>query len=45
MPKNLFKGIAEKFYPERIKIKLTKCNPPIAGFTGKVSITRFFNRE
>ena len=37
--------IVEKFKPERIKIKLTKCKPPIAGFTGEVSITRYFNRE
>tara|TARA_Y100000589_G_scaffold324810_1_gene361556 strand:- start:695 stop:1060 length:366 start_codon:yes stop_codon:yes gene_type:complete len=37
--------IVEKFHPERIKIKLTKCNPPIAGFTGEVSIVRSLNRE
>ena len=37
--------IVKKFNPERIKIKLTKCKPPIAGFTGKVSIIRSFNRE
>tara|TARA_Y100001978_G_C23418683_1_gene302699 strand:+ start:90 stop:461 length:372 start_codon:yes stop_codon:yes gene_type:complete len=37
--------IIEKFYPERIKIKLTKCNPPIAGFTGEVSIIRSFNKD
>jgi len=41
----ILKIIADKFYPERIKIKLTKCEPPIAGFTGEVSITRFYNRE
>ena len=41
----ILKIIADKFYPKRIKIKLTKCKPPIAGFTGEVSITRFFNRE
>ena len=37
--------IVEKFNPERIKIKLTKCKPPIAGFNGEVSIVRFFTRE
>ena len=41
----ILKIIDEKFYPERIKIRLTKCEPPITGFTGEVSITRFFNRE
>ena len=41
----ILKIIANKFSPERIKIKLTKCKPPITGFTGEVSITRFFNRE
>ena len=37
--------IVKKFNPDRIKIKLTKCNPPIAGFTGEVSIVRSFHRE
>ena len=41
----ILKIIDEKFHPERIKIKLTKCKPPIGGFTGEVSITRYFNRE
>jgi len=41
----ILKIIADKFYPERIKIKLTKCEPPITGFAGEVSITRFFNRD
>ena len=41
----ILKIINEKFNPERIKIRLTKCEPPITGFTGEVSITRFFNRE
>ena len=40
----ILKIIDEKFNPERIKIRLTKCEPPITGFTGEVSITRFFNR-
>ena len=33
--------IKSKFSPKRIKIKLTKCNPPIVGFDGKVSIIRY----
>ena len=37
--------IVNKYNPERIKIKLTKCQPPIAGFTGEVSIIRSFNRQ
>ena len=37
--------IVEKFNPERIKIKLTKCKPPISGFTGVVSIVRSFTKE
>ena len=41
----ILKIIVDEFDPERIKIKLTKCKPPIAGFTGEVSIVRFFNRE
>ena len=41
----ILKIIANKFSPERIKIKLAKCNPPITGFTGEVSITRVFSRE
>ena len=41
----ILKIIVEKFYPERIIIKLTKCNPPIKGFSGDVSIIRSFNRE
>ena len=41
----ILKIIVDKFDPLRIKIKLTKCNPPIAGFTGDVSIIRFFNKE
>jgi len=37
--------IVKKFNPQRVKIKLTKCDPPIAGFTGEVSIVRSFHRE
>ena len=33
--------IDEEFQLCRIKIKLTKCNPPIIGFDGEVSIVRF----
>ncbi len=32
--------IDQKFNPSKIKIILTKCNPPIVGFDGKVSIVR-----
>ena len=41
----ILKIIIDKFDPLRIKIKLTKCNPPIAGFTGEVSIIRFFHKK
>ena len=41
----ILKIIVDKFDPLRIKIKLTKCNPPITGFTGEVSIIRFFHKE
>ena len=30
----------KKFKPKRIKIILTKCNPPIPGFNGEVSIVK-----
>ena len=33
--------IQSGFNPDRIKIILTKCKPPIDGFKGKVSIVRF----
>ncbi len=32
--------IDQEFKPSKIKIILTKCNPPITGFDGKVSIVR-----
>ena len=32
--------IDREFKPTKIKIILTKCNPPITGFNGKVSIVR-----
>ena len=33
------------FNPDRIKITLTKCAPPINGFKGKVSIVKFFEKR
>tara|TARA_B100000945_G_scaffold308406_1_gene298092 strand:+ start:1060 stop:1431 length:372 start_codon:yes stop_codon:yes gene_type:complete len=36
----IIKIIKERFNPTKIKIKLTKCNPPINGFKGDVSIVR-----
>jgi len=38
------KIIQDKFNPERGQITLTKCNPPIKGFSGNVSIVRIFER-
>ena len=32
------------FNPNRIKITLTKCRPPIDGFNGKVSIVKYFEK-
>ena len=40
----IIKIIQSEFNPDRIKIILTKCNPPIDGFNGKVSIVRFFEK-
>ena len=40
----ILKIIQCEFNPERIKIILTKCNPPIDGFNGKVSIVKFFEK-
>lgn len=36
--------IKEKSDPDRIKLVLTKCNPPILGFEGEVSIIRNFRK-
>ena len=36
--------IKRMFNPDRIKIILTKCKPPIDGFKGKVSIVKFFEK-
>jgi len=37
--------IKEEFMPSKIKIILTKCNPPITGFDGKVSIVRILENK
>ena len=37
--------IDEKFKLSKIKIILTKCNPPITGFNGKVSIVRIMKNK
>ncbi len=40
----IIKIIQRGFNPDRIKIILTKCEPPIEGFNGKVSIVKFFEK-
>jgi len=37
--------IDQEFKPSKIKIILTKCNPPIKGFNGKVSIVRILENN
>ena len=37
--------IDQEFKLSKIKIILTKCNPPITGFDGKVSIVRFLENS
>jgi len=37
--------INEEFTLSKIKIVLTKCNPPIAGFDGRVSIIRILENN
>ena len=37
--------IDQKFKLSKIKIILTKCNPPITGFDGKVSIVRILDNN
>jgi len=37
--------INQEFKLSKIKIILTKCNPPITGFDGKVSIIRIFENK
>ncbi len=40
----IIKIIQMGFNPDRIKITLTKCRPPIDGFDGKVSIVKYFEK-
>ena len=40
----IIKIIQSGFNPDRIKIILTKCEPPIDGFNGRVSIVKFFEK-
>ena len=40
----ILKIIQSGFNPDRIKITLTKCRPPIDGFNGKVSIVKYFEK-
>ena len=37
--------IDKEFKFSKVKIILTKCNPPIAGFDGKVSIVRILENN
>jgi dihydroneopterin aldolase len=41
----ILKMIDQEFKLSRIKIILTKCNPPITGFDGKVSIVRILQNN
>ena len=41
----ILKIIDQEFQLSRIKIILTKCNPPIIGFDGEVSIIRDFEND
>ena len=43
--KEILEIINKKFMVSRIKIILTKCNPPIKGFNGKVSITKILENK
>ena len=40
----LLEIIDQEFKLSKVKIILTKCNPPITGFDGKVSIVRIFEK-
>ena len=42
---SILKMINQEFKLSRIKIILTKCNPPITGFDGKVSIVRILENN
>ena len=37
--------IKSEFNPDRIEITLTKCKPPIKGFSGTISIVKFFEKK
>jgi len=41
----ILKIINKEFKLRRIEITLTKCSPPITGFDGKVSISRFLENN
>ena len=43
--KAILEIIDEKYELSKIKIILTKCNPPITGFDGKVSIIRILENN
>jgi len=43
--KAILEIIDKEFKPSKIKIILTKCNPPITGFDGKVSIVRILENK
>ena len=37
--------LVKRYKPSRLEIALTKCHPPIIGFSGKVSIVKIYERE
>tara|TARA_B100000965_G_scaffold189184_1_gene157924 strand:- start:196 stop:564 length:369 start_codon:yes stop_codon:yes gene_type:complete len=37
--------IIKRFNPNRLQISLTKCHPPIVGFSGTVSIVKKYERD
>tara|TARA_Y100001968_G_scaffold325546_1_gene366953 strand:+ start:5968 stop:6336 length:369 start_codon:yes stop_codon:yes gene_type:complete len=43
--KDIMDLILKRFKPYRLKISLTKCNPPINGFNGKISIVKIYDRD
>ena len=42
---SILESIDQEFKLSKIKIILTKCNPPITGFDGKVSIVRSLEKK
>ena len=42
---SILESIDQEFKLSKIKIILTKCNPPIKGFNGKVSIVRILENN